>query len=70
MPDDAFVEALRRADDTTARDLAEEPSICETLRAAASVEGSLAAADVIGGTAPARVAAAIAAARERLASSG
>jgi hypothetical protein len=36
------------------------------LRAAATIEGSLASADVIGGTAPARVASALAAAKARL----
>jgi hypothetical protein len=36
------------------------------LRAAATIEGSLAAADVTGGTAPPRVAEALAAARARL----
>jgi argininosuccinate lyase len=66
LPDAAFVEAIRSSDDATARSLADEPDIAELVRAAASVEGSLAAADVIGGTAPKRVAAALAAARARL----
>jgi argininosuccinate lyase len=66
LPDAAFVEALRSSDDATAQSLADEPDIAELVRAAASVEGSLAAADVIGGTAPKRVAAALAAARARL----
>ena len=66
LPDAAIVEALRAADDPTARSLAEEPGIGAAARAAASVEGSIAAADVLGGTAPARVAAALAAVRNRL----
>ena len=66
LSDEAVVEALRAADDPTAHALAEEPGIGATIRAAASVEGSIAAADVIGGTAPARVAAALAAVRNRL----
>ena len=47
-------------------ELAKERGIAASLRAAATVEGSLASADVIGGTAPDRVAAALAAAKERL----
>ena len=66
LSDEAVVEALRATDDPTAHALAEEPGIGATIRAAASVEGSIAAADVIGGTAPARVAAALAAVRNRL----
>jgi argininosuccinate lyase len=66
LPEAAFVDALRGSDDPTARSLADEPRIAEFVRAAASVEDSLAAADVIGGTAPKRVAAALAAARSRL----
>jgi argininosuccinate lyase len=66
LPDAAFVEALRGSDDATAQSLADQPDIAELIRAAASIEGSLAAADVIGGTAPNRVAAALAAARSRL----
>jgi argininosuccinate lyase len=66
LADEAIVEALRAADDPTARSLADEPGIGESVRAAASVEGSMASADVIGGTAPSRVAAALAAARARL----
>jgi len=66
LPDATIVEALRGADDPTARSLAEEPGIGDAIRAAASVEGSIAAADVLGGTAPPRVAAALAAVRNRL----
>jgi len=66
LPDAAIVEALRGADDPTARSLAEEPGIGDPVRAAASVEGSIAAADVLGGTAQPRVAAALAAVRNRL----
>ena len=50
----------------TARALADEAAIGETIRTAASVEGAVASADVIGGTAPNRVEAALAAARARL----
>jgi argininosuccinate lyase len=66
LPDLAIVEALRGSDDPTARSLADEPGIAAAVRAATSIEGSLAAADVVGGTAPNRVAAALAAARTRL----
>ena len=45
---------------------ATDKAMLAALRAAASIEGSLAAADVIGGTAPGRVAEALAAAKERL----
>ncbi|HEX5825759.1 MAG TPA: argininosuccinate lyase [Candidatus Limnocylindrales bacterium] len=66
LPDGPILEALRASDDPIARSLADEPDIGAGVRAAASVEGSLAAADVIGGTAPNRVAAALAAARARV----
>jgi argininosuccinate lyase len=66
LQDDAIADALRASDDPTARALADEPDIATAVRAAASIEGSLAAADVTGGTAPNRVAAALAAARARL----
>jgi argininosuccinate lyase len=66
LPDEGFVEALRDSDDPTGRALADDAGIAEALRAAASVEGSLAGADVIGGTAPKRVAEALDAARARL----
>jgi argininosuccinate lyase len=66
LQDDAIAEALRASNDPTAQGLADEPDIGTAVRAAASIEGSLAAADVTGGTAPNRVAAALAAARARL----
>jgi len=66
VSDAVIVEVLRVTEDATAASLADEPGIGAAVRAAASVDGSLAAADVIGGTAPDRVAAALAAARARL----
>ncbi len=66
LPDEAFRAALDGSDDTVARKLAKEKGIASALRAAATIEGSLASADVTGGTAPDRVAAALAAAKERL----
>ncbi len=66
LPDEAFRAALDGSDDPGARRLAHERGIAAALRAAATVEGSLAAADVVGGTAPNRVAEALAAAKERL----
>ena len=70
LPDEAFRAALDGSDDPTARHLAKERGIAATLRAAATIEGSLASADVTGGTAPDRVAAALAAAKERLGAEG
>jgi argininosuccinate lyase len=66
LPDEAFRAALDGSDDAVARRLAKEKGIAPALRAAATIEGSLASADVTGGTAPERVAAALAAAKERL----
>ena len=66
LPDEAFRAALDGSDDPVARKLAREKGIATLLRAAATVEGSLASADVIGGTAPVRVASALAAAKARL----
>ena len=66
LPDEAFRAALDGSDDPAARRLAHERGIAAALRAAATVEGSLAAADVVGGTAPNRVAEALAAAKGRL----
>jgi len=66
LPDEAFHAALDGSDDPVARKLAHERGIAASLRAAATVEGSLASADVIGGTAPTRVAQALAAAKARL----
>jgi argininosuccinate lyase len=66
LGDATILEALRDADDPTARSVAGDAGVAADLRAAASIEASLAAADVIGGTAPDRVAQAIATARARL----
>ena len=66
LPDEAYRAALDGSDDPVARKLAHERGIAPALRAAATVEGSLASADVIGGTAPNRVAEALAAAKARL----
>jgi len=66
IPDSMVALALGAAGDETARTLADDPSIGETLRLGAGIEGALATCDVIGGTAPRRVAAALAAARARL----
>ena len=65
-PDEAFRAVLDGSDDLVARHLARQKGIGGALRAAASVEGSLASADVTGGTAPVRVAQALAAAKARL----
>jgi argininosuccinate lyase len=67
LPDEAFRAALDGSDEPTARSLAHERGMATALRAASTIEGSLAGADVIGGTAPGRVAAALAAAKARLA---
>ncbi len=66
LPDEAYRAALDGSDDPVARKLAHVRGIVAALRAAATVEGSLAAADVVGGTAPSRVAEALAAAKARL----
>ncbi len=66
LPDEAYRAALDGSDDPVARRLAKEKGIVAALRAASTIEGSLAASDLVGGTAPARVSAALAAARARL----
>ena len=66
LPVEAFRAALDGSDDPAARALGHEKGIAAQLRAAATIEGSLAAADVIGGTAPVRVAAALAEVKARL----
>jgi argininosuccinate lyase len=66
LPDEAYRAALDGSDDPVARHLAHERGIVASLRAATTIEGSLAAADVIGGTAPDRVRAALTTARARL----
>jgi argininosuccinate lyase len=68
IPDAMIGVALAAAGDETARNLAQDPGVGESLRAAAAIDGALASCDVIGGTAPTRVVAALAAARERLGS--
>jgi len=54
------------AGDPSAQALANDETLGEIVRGAASVDGALASCDVIGGTAPTRVAEALAAARRRL----
>ena len=66
IPDAMIGLALGASGDETAAALATDPTIGETLRSAASLDGALAACDVVGGTAPIRVAAALEAARARL----
>jgi argininosuccinate lyase len=66
VPDQMIGLALGTAGDRTAQDLANDETIGEVVRGAASVDGALASCDVIGGTAPTRVAEALAAARRRL----
>jgi hypothetical protein len=58
--------ALEASDDPSAKSIADEAGIGDSLRVAASIDGALASCDVIGGTAPTRVAAALATARARL----
>jgi argininosuccinate lyase len=66
IPDSMILAALGAADDEIARNLAQDPAIGDTVRAAADLDRALASSDVIGGTAPGRVAAALVAARARL----
>ena len=66
VPDQMIGLALGTAGDRAAQDLANDETIGEVVRGAASVDGALASCDVIGGTAPTRVAEALAAARRRL----
>jgi argininosuccinate lyase len=66
IPDSKILTALGAADDEIARNLAQDPTIGNTVRAAADLDRALASSDVIGGTAPGRVTAALAAARARL----
>ncbi len=66
VPDAMIGLALGASGDASAQALAADPTIGDTLRGAASVDGALASCDVIGGTAPTRVADALRAARERL----
>ena len=66
LDDDTIAAALAASDAPEARELARNPSIGTTLRAAADVDAALASCDVIGGTAPDRVQAALRAARARI----
>ena len=66
LPDAMIGLALAASGDPTAGELATDPGIGDTLRAAASLDGALASCDVVGGTAPTRVATALEAARARL----
>ncbi len=66
VPDAMIGLALGAAADPATAALAEDPTIGDALRGAASVDGALATCDVIGGTAPVRVAAALRSARARL----
>jgi argininosuccinate lyase len=66
IPDPMVGLALGASGDPAAARLAEDPTIGERLRDAASLDGALASCDVVGGTAPTRVAAALEAARVRL----
>jgi argininosuccinate lyase len=66
VPDPMIGLALGAAGDPSAQALANDETIGEIVRGAASVDGALASCDVIGGTAPTRVAEALAAARRRL----
>ncbi|MGZ9160258.1 MAG: argininosuccinate lyase [Candidatus Limnocylindrales bacterium] len=66
VPDAMIGLALGASGDASAQALAADPTIGDTLRGAASVDGALASCDVIGGTAPTRVADALRAARDRL----
>jgi len=70
MPDGMIGMALGAAGDVASAALAEDETIGDALRAAASIDGALAGCDVIGGTAPTRVAAALRAARTRLDAEG
>ncbi len=66
LDDDTIAAALTASDDPAARELARDPSIGTTVRAAAAIDAALASCDVIGGTAPDRVHAALRAARARI----
>ena len=66
LDDETIREALAASDDAVASNLADDPTIGETVRAAADIDAALASCDVIGGTAPDRVRAALADARARL----
>jgi argininosuccinate lyase len=66
LDDEAIRSALAASDDESGRQLADDPKIGATLRAAANIDAALASCDVIGGTAPGRVQQAVAAARARL----
>ncbi len=66
VPDAMIGLALGASGDPAAGALADDATIGDGLRAAASIDGALASCDVVGGTAPGRVQAALLAARRRL----
>ena len=70
LDDDTIAAALAASDDPGATELARNPSIGTTVRAAADIDAALASCDVIGGTAPDRVHAALRAARARIDAEG
>ncbi len=70
LDDDTIAAALAASDAAEARELAGDPSIGTTVRAAADIDAALASCDVIGGTAPERVHAALRAARARIDAEG
>ena len=70
LDDDTIAAALAASDAAEARELAGDPSIGTTVRAAADIDVALASCDVIGGTAPERVHAALRAARARIDAEG
>jgi argininosuccinate lyase len=70
LDDGMIAAALAASDDPVARELARNPSIGATVRAAADIDAALASCDVIGGTAPDRVHAALRAARARIDAEG
>ena len=70
LDDAAIAAALAASDAPEARELAGNPSIGTTVRAAADIDAALASCDVIGGTAPDRVHAALRAARARIDAEG
>ena len=70
LDDDTIAAALAASDDPEATELARNPSIGTTVRAAADIDAALASCDVIGGTAPDRVHAALRAARARIDAEG
>jgi argininosuccinate lyase len=70
LDDQAIAAALAASDDPAAKELARNPTIGATVRAAADVDAALVSCDVVGGTAPDRVHAALRAARARIDAEG